>query len=150
MRSDMTFQSFADSVVTDIDLSSTSISFDDTSSKDNLSQRYPASTGPIAIMKPKINKDYLSQRYPALTGLITIMKPKINRVDKISIPSFIEDVFNDNTRFEYCSDIDIPDELIICLIDELYGVDTPEKLNNQQISIIKVLAVYIIISTYTA
>ena len=127
MRSDMTFQSFADSVVTDIDLSSTSISSDDTSSKDNIYQRYPASM-----------------------GLITIMKPKINRVDKISIPSFIEDVFNDNDRFEYYSDIDIPDELIVCLIDELYGVDTPEKLNNQQISIIKVLAVYIIISTYTA
>ena len=78
------------------------------------------------------------------------MKPKINRVDKISTPNFIKDVFDDDNGFASYSEIEVPDELIICLTNELYGVDTPENLNDKQASIIKVLAVYIIISTYTA
>lgn len=126
MRSDMTFQTFADKMATDKDLV------------------------PLDVLCTTLSKDDISQRYPASTGLITIMRPKINRVDKISTPSFIEDIFDDDNGFALYSEIEVPDELIICLIDELYGVDTPEKLNNQQISIIKVLAVYIIISTYTA
>ena len=126
MISDMTFQTFADKMATDKDLV------------------------PLDVLCTTLSKDDISQRYPASMGLITIMKPKINRVDKISTPSFIEDIFDDDNGFALYSEIEVPDELIIYLIDELYGIDTPEKLNNQQISIIKVLAVYIIISTYTA
>lgn len=126
MRSDMTFQTFADKTANVKDLVPLDVLYN-TSSKDNISQRYPASM-----------------------GLIAIMKPKINRVDKISTPNFIKDVFDDDNGLASYSEIEVPDELIVCLIHELYGVDTPEKLNNQQISIIKVLAVYIIISTYTA
>ena len=126
MISDMTFQKFADKMATDKDLV------------------------PLDVLCTTLSKADISQRYPASMGLITIMKPKINRVDKISTPSFIEDIFDDDNGFALYSEIEVPDELIIYLIDELYGVDTPEKLNNQQISIIKVLAVYIIISTYTA
>lgn len=125
MRRNITFQSFADSVVTDKELCLS----DD--------------------MNHVVSENEINQRYPTLKGLISIMKPKINRVDKISTPSFIEDIFNDDDRFMCCLEMDIPDELIICLTYELYGVDTPEKLNDKQISIIKVLAVYIIISTYT-
>jgi hypothetical protein len=125
----MTFQAYADKITTDKSLVLLNTIIDKSLSD---------------------NTNEIHQRYPSLKSLIEIMKPKINRVDKISTPNFIKDVFDNDNGFASYSEIEVPDELIICLTNELYGVDTPENLNDKQVSIIKVLAVYIIISTYTA
>lgn len=78
-------------------------------------------------------------------SIIDIVRPKRDCLDRIEIP-FIEKTFETDwaALLENGKETDIPDGMVYALSDGIYD-ECPEKLNNEQMSIIKVISTYIII-----
>lgn len=82
-----------------------------------------------------------------IDGLVKIMELKMDRLDKISVPPFIESVFDCDVTEKLNAktvDGDIPDAVINTLAAKLYH-HVFKELDDAERSVIKILSVYIIL-----